>query len=167
MKSILKVIDSISKWSGQIVSFLVIAFALVILYEVVARYIFDVPTTWALEISQALYGAWVILVGAYILWAGGHVNVDVVYARFPPRTKAIVNSFTWLIFFMWVGVLAWKGWEMGWFSLMEGEREPTSFGCPVYPTKLCIPVGAFLLFLQGLAGYIRNAIFAITGREAE
>ena len=167
MKSILKVIDSISEWSGKIVSFAVIAFALVILYEVFARYIFNAPTTWALEISQALYGAWLMLVGAYILWMGAHVNVDVVYARFPPRTKAIVNSFTWLIFFMWVGVMVWKGWEMGWFSLMEGEREPTSFGCPVYPTKLCIPVGASLLFLQGLAGYIRNATFAITGREAE
>ncbi len=57
MRVILKVIDSISEWSGKIVSFLVIAFAVVILYEVVARYIFHSPTNWALEISVALYGA--------------------------------------------------------------------------------------------------------------
>ncbi len=56
---------------------------------------------------------------------------------------------------------------MGWFSLMEGECQGTSFGCPVYPIKLCIPLGAFLIFLQGLSGYIRSATIAITGREAE
>lgn len=167
MKSILKVVDSISDWSGKIVSFLAIAFALVILYEVVARYIFNSPTIWAMEISQALYAFYVVLLGAYILRRGGHVNVDVVYSHFSPRTKAIVNSFTWLLFFSWISVMAWKGWETGWFSLTVGEHQVSPFASPIYPIKLCIPVGAFLIFLQGLAGYIRNATFVVTGREAE
>ena len=165
MKSILTAIDSISEWSGKVVSWLVVGFGLVILYEVVSRYIFNAPTTWAMEISQALYGAWAVLLGAYILREGGHVNVDIIYVRFSPRVKAIVSLFTWLIFFLWVGVMMWKGLELGWHSLMIGEREASTFGIPLYPVKLCIPLGAFLLLLQGLAGYIRNAHFAITGRE--
>jgi len=165
MKSIVTTIDSISEWSGKVVSWLVVAFGLVILYEVVVRYIFHDPTTWALEISLMLYGAWAVLLGAYILREGGHVNVDIIYNHFSPRVKAIVSLFTWLIFFLWVGVMMWKGWEMGWNSLMMGEREASSFGGPLYPAKLCIPLGAFLLLLQGLAGYIRNAHLAITGRE--
>jgi len=165
LKRALSVIDAISEWSGKVVSFFVLIFAVVILYEIVARYIFNSPTTWALEISLAFYGAYVALIGAYVLRGGQHVNVDVLYGRFSPRVKAIVNLFTWLLFFLWVGAIVWKGWHAGWASLVAKEREPTSFGCPIYPVKLCIPVGGFLLFLQGLAGYIRSAITAISGKE--
>ncbi len=165
MKKALGLIDSISEWSGKIVSFLVIAFTLVILYEVIARYVFNSPTIWAQEVSVALYGVYIVLIGAYVLRIGQHVNVDIIYNRFPPRIRAAVNLFTWLLFFLWVGTLIWKGWQSGWSSFLVREREPTTFGLPVYPVKLCIPVGAFLLFLQGLATYIRNAVFAVTGKE--
>jgi TRAP-type mannitol/chloroaromatic compound transport system permease small subunit len=165
MRSFLKAIDSISEWSGKVVSWLAVGFALVILYEVVSRYIFNAPTIWAMEVSQALYGGYVVLLGAYILREGGHVNVDIIYNRFSPRARAGVSLFTWLIFFLWVSVVMWKGLELGWHSLMIGEREASSFAIPLYPAKLCIPLGAFLLLLQGLAGYIRNAHLALTGRE--
>lgn len=165
MKSILKVIDSISEWLGKIISFLVIVVTVVILYEVVARYVFSSPTIWAFEISLALYGFYVVLLGAYVLRVGGHVNVDIVYRRFSPRARAIVNLFTWLLFFFWIGVLVWQGCIMSWFSLTVGECWDTPFGFPIYPVKLSIPLGAFFIFLQGLAGYARNVTFAITGRE--
>jgi len=165
MKSFLKAIDSISEWSGKIVSFLAIAFCLVILYEVVARYIFNAPTIWAHEISLALYGVYVVLLGAFILLGGGHVNVDIIYNRFSPRRKAIIDLFTWLIFFLWVGVAVWKGWQMGLVSLSFQEHIESPFGCPVYPVKLAVPLGLLLIFLQGLAKYIRTATFALTGRE--
>ncbi len=165
MRRALKVIDAISEWSGKVVSFLVIVFTLVILYEVVARYLFDSPTNWTFEVSLAFYGAYIVLIGAYVLRVGQHVNVEILYGRFPPRVRAAVDLFTWCLFFLWVGSMIWEGWQSGWHSLLVREREPTSFGCPVYPVKLCIPVGAFLLFLQGLADYVRNAVLAVTGRE--
>lgn len=165
MKSILKAIDSISEWSGKVVSFLVIAFCLVILYEVVARYIFNAPTIWAHEISVALFGVWAVSLGAFILRRGGHINVDIIYNRFSPRKRAIIDLFTWLIFFLWIGVALWKGWQMGLVSLSFREHIESPFAIPVYPAKLAITLGIFLIFLQGLARYIRTAAFALTGRE--
>jgi TRAP-type mannitol/chloroaromatic compound transport system permease small subunit len=164
MKRLLKVIDSISDWTGKISSFFILVITGVILFEVTARFIFDAPTIWAFEISLALYGIYVALIGAYTLVHGVHVNVDILYARFSPRTKAGVSLFTWLIFFLWCGVLVWTGWIRGWESLMIGERESTAFGCPIYPVKLSLAIGGFLLFLQGAAGYVRNLYTFITGR---
>jgi TRAP-type mannitol/chloroaromatic compound transport system permease small subunit len=165
MKFALRVIDTISDWSGRISSFLVLVITGVILFEVIARYVFGAPTIWAYEISLALYGIYVALIGAYTLVHGVHVNVDILYDRFSPRTKAGVNVFTWLIFFLWCGVLVWTGWMRGWDSLMIGERESTAFGCPIYPVKLSLAVGGSLLLLQGAAGYVRNVYTFITGRE--
>jgi TRAP-type mannitol/chloroaromatic compound transport system permease small subunit len=165
MKFVLKVIDSISDWSGRISSFLVLVITGVILFEVIARFVFGTPTIWAYEISLALYGIYVALIGAYTLVHGVHVNVDILYARFSPRTKAGVNVFTWLIFFLWCGVLVWTGWIRGWESMMMGERESTAFGCPIYPVKLSLAFGGSLLLLQGAAGYVRNVYTFMTGRK--
>jgi TRAP-type mannitol/chloroaromatic compound transport system permease small subunit len=167
MKSVLKVIDSISDWTGKISSFLIIIITGVILFEIIARYIFNRPTTWAFEISLSLYGIYVALLGAYVLVTGSHVNVDILYARFSPRTKAGVNLFSWLIFFLWCGVIVWIGWIRGWESLLIGERESTAFGCPIYPVKLSLAVGGSFLFLQGLAVYVRNVYTFVTGRKID
>jgi TRAP-type mannitol/chloroaromatic compound transport system permease small subunit len=167
MKRFLKKIDRISEQSGKAVSFLIVFLVFVILYEISARYLFNSPTIWAHEIAQMVYGAYVILLGAYVLQRGGHVNVDILYHRFRPRTRAIIDLFTWLFFFYFCGLLLLKGGEMAWDSLKVLETEPTSFAPPVYPIKMTIPLGAFLILLQGLAKFIRDLTLAITGREAE
>ena len=167
MKTVLKVIDRISDWTGKISSFLIIVITGVILFEIIARYIFAKPTTWAFEISLALYGIYVALLGAYVLVTGGHVNVDILYARFSPRTRAGVNLFSWLIFFLWCGALVWTGWIKGWESLLIRESESTAFGCPIYPVKLSLAVGGSFLFLQGGAGYVRNLYTFITGKKID
>jgi len=165
MKFVLKVIDSISDWSGRISSFLVLVITGVILFEVISRFVFGKPTIWAYEISLALYGIYVALIGAYTLVHGVHVNVDILYAGFSQRTRAGVNVFTWLIFFLWCGVLVWTGWIRGLESLVIRERESTAFGCPIYPVKLSLAIGGSLLLLQGAAEYIRNVYTFITGKK--
>jgi len=167
MKRILHLIDRLSDWTGKIISFLIIIITAVILFEIISRFIFAKPTTWAFEISLALYGIYVALLGAYTLVTGGHVNVDILYARFSLRTKAGVNLFSWLIFFLWCGALVWTGWIRGLESLMIRERESTAFGCPIYPVKLSLAVGGSLLFLQGLGGYIRNIYTFVTGKKID
>jgi TRAP-type mannitol/chloroaromatic compound transport system permease small subunit len=167
MKRFLKTIDRISEQSGKAVSFLIVLLVFVILYEIFARYLFNSPTIWAHEIAQMIYGAYVILLGAYVLQRKGHVNVDILYNRFRPRTRAIIDLFTWLLFFYFCGLLLLKGGEMAWDSLKVLETEPTSFAPPVYPIKMMIPLGALLILLQGLAKFIRDLTLAITGRGEE
>jgi TRAP-type mannitol/chloroaromatic compound transport system permease small subunit len=167
MKSVLRAIDVLSDWTGKVFSFLILFITAVILFEIVARYIFGMPTIWAYEISLALYGIYVALIGAYTLVHGVHVNVDILYAQFSERTRAGVNLFTWLIFFLWCGALIWTGWIRGWESLMMGERESTAFGCPIYPVKLSLAIGGTLLFLEGAAIYVRNLYTLITGRRID
>ena len=165
MEKFLKTIDQISEKSGKAVSFFILFLVVVILYEIGARYFFKSPTIWAHEISQMIYGAYVILLGAYVLRRGGHVNVDILYHRFQPRTRAIIDLFTWLLFFYFCGLLLWKGGEMAWDSFAAWETGPTSFAPPLYPIKTMIPLGALLILLQGLAKFIRDLIFAFTGKE--
>ena len=165
MKRFFDVIDRTNELLGKAVTYLIILLIVVILYEICVRYLFNSPTIWAHEISQMIFGVYIILLGGYLQQRKGHVNVDILYVRFTPRTRAIINLFTWLLFFCFSGVLFVKGWEMAWDSFLYRETDSTAFAPPIYPLKMMIPLGALLLLLQGLVKYIGDLKLAITGKE--
>ena len=167
MKTLLKTIDATSEWSGKLVSLMFYAMMGVLVWEVVVRYAFNAPTIWAHGISVRIFAAYAILAGAYVLLHKGHIAMDLVYSRFPLRTKVIVDLITASLFFAFCGVLLWYGSSFAWTSLMMLELDDTAFRAPIYPIKLMVPVGAFLILLQGLAKYSRDFITAISGRQCE
>lgn len=156
LERLLYVIDSISEWSGKIASWLIFPMILVLVFETVLRYGFESPTIWAHETSQMLFGAFFLLMGACVLRYREHVNLDIVYDRFSPRIRAIVDLVTAVLFFLVCGFLLWKGGEFAWTSLMRLERSTSPWRPPIYPLKLIIPIAAFLILLQGLAKFIRD-----------
>ncbi len=167
MERFLGKIDRISEVTGKVVSFFVIFLTGVILYEIFARYLFKSPTIWAHEVAQMIYGSYVILLGAYALQRKVHVNVEIVYLKFTPRTRAALDLFTWLLFFFFCGLILVKGWEMAWESFTLGETDATTFAPPLWPIKMTIPIGSLLILLQGTAKFIRDLQFAVTGRVKE
>jgi len=91
--AIVKTINWINEWVGDKLAYLLFGFFLLILLQVILRYIFNAPTVWASELSQMLFGAYVILSGGYILRRGGHVNVDILYSRLPPKARALTDIY--------------------------------------------------------------------------
>lgn len=165
MHLFLKLIDEINEKIGKAVSYLIILLGVVILYEIIARYIFNRPTIWVHETAQMIFGAYAILLGAYALRRGGHVNVDILYGRFSPRTRAVIDLFTWLLFYIFCGLILVKGWDMAWDSYRLGETDSTVFAPPLYPIKMMIPLGALLILLQGLTKTVKDFMLAFRGKE--
>jgi TRAP-type mannitol/chloroaromatic compound transport system permease small subunit len=166
-RSLLKIIDSISEWAGKCTSFLILPGIAVLAWEVISRYGLNHPTMWAHGTSQRLFAAYYVLGGAYVLRYRDHVIVDLIYSRFSPRTKAILDLITSLAFFAFCGVLLWQGSGFALTSLSQLEPDDTPWRAPIYPVKLMIPVGALLILLQGLASFSRNLVTAVTGRKCE
>jgi len=162
----LGLIDNLNEWVGRIVFPLILFVMGVIVLEVVLRYFFRNPTIWAHETSFMIFGAYWMLGGGYALRHRALVNMDVVYKRFSPRGRAILDLVSSPLFFLFCGLLLWYGWQMFSKSLQVHEFSESYWAPPVYPLKLTIPIGAFLILLQGAVHFIRDLIIAITGREA-
>ena len=165
VRRFLALVDNLNDQVGKIVSMLIIFMVLILVYEVVLRYIFNSPTLWAHETSEYFFGVHFFLGGAYALRHAAHVNVEVIYSRFSPRVRAILDIITSVFFFLICAVLLWKGGAMAWTSLMKLEHTNTVWAPPLYPLKMMIPIGAFLILLQGLAKFIRDFHIAITRKE--
>jgi TRAP-type mannitol/chloroaromatic compound transport system permease small subunit len=167
MERFLKIVDGISEWSGRLFAYLLWPGIAVLLYEVIARYVFNAPTIWAHGMTQRIFAAYYFICGAYITLTHSHIQMDLVYVRFSVRTRAILDIVAFLFFFAFCGVLLWYGSRYAWSSLMQLEPDNTPFRAPLYPVKLMIPLGALLIMLQELAQLWRNLYVAIKGTKNE
>ena len=158
LKAILTVIDSVNDRVGNLLSYFLLLFFVLLLVEVVLRYFFNSPTVWSNELAQMLFGAYAILAGGYILSTGGHVNVDILYSRLSKKSRAALDIFTSSLFFLFCGMLLVYGGSLAWDSLARFEHSQSAWNPPLYPAKLTIPLAALLLMLQGLAKLIRDIL---------
>jgi len=156
MKNILSAIDWISEWSGVITGYMVIGATIITCYEVVLRYAFNAPTDWGLELTTYMCGAMYALGGAIVYRKRGHVGLDLVYRHLPDRVKTICEACYFFFVLPICIVLIWNGGEFALKSLLSGETSGTAWDPIIFPVRVLVPVGAFLLLLQGTAHFIRD-----------
>lgn len=154
----IRALDRVSLWSGRAVSWLIVPMVLSLVWEVIARYVFNAPTAWAYDMTYMLYGSFFMLGAAYTLLRQGHIRTDTFYGQWPPRVQGAVDAACYLVFFFPPLIaLLWVGIDFFWVSFQRGERVVSSPWMPViYPLKLVIPLTCFLLILQGTAEFARS-----------
>jgi TRAP-type mannitol/chloroaromatic compound transport system permease small subunit len=167
MRLFLKASDLLSEWAGKIFSWLILALTGVLVIEVLARYIFRSPTVFALDLTWMIFGVYTIMGAAYTHLAGGHVRIDLLSNLLPSRKRAILEVILYLIFFFpLLFVLSVSCTELAITSWVGDEKSSTSiWRPPVYPFKIAMMVGFYLLALQGVAQFIKQIYELIRGES--
>ncbi len=151
-------IDRFTERSGLAFAWLLAPLIGAVCWEVVARYAFDAPTTWAYETIYMLYAAMFMLGAAYALRVGAHVRTDFLWERWRPRTRAAIEIVAYLAcFFPGMLLFLLAGLESTWSSFEIGERSAdTSWFPPLWPLKALVPAAALLLLLQGVSELLKS-----------
>ena len=149
---------------GEFVAYWAVISVFVYYYEVIARFAFNSPTNWVHESMFLMYGMQYMLAGAYAYREDQHVRVDVIYTKFSPRGKALADIVTSVFFFIFIGVLFWTSWRFAADAVANDEHSFTEWGVQYWTVKLSMPIGAGLLFLQGISKLIKDIAFLSRGR---
>lgn len=125
--------------------------------EVVARYGFNRPTVWSIDVSFMCNGAMFLLGAGYTLRMDRHVRIDVLSARMPVGAQSTINALFLLAVF--IPCTAWLGWTavgkaVAAFKTQERELS-SAWGPLVWPFYGAIALGLVALVLQSLAEAIR------------
>ena len=157
-------IDAVSEWSGRIFSWLVIAIISLSLFEVFTRRFLGKPTIWTHEIISYLFCGAVLLTIGYTLKHKAHANVDILYEKFSPKTKAILDLITYALFLViFTIVVLYEGTRFAAISWEMMERTPSAFNFYIFPAKTMLPVGFLLVALQMISDIIKNIVFLAKG----
>lgn len=160
-------IDRFTERCGAAIAWLMAPLVATVAWEVVARYAFEAPTTWAYETIYMLYAAMFMLGAAYALRTGAHIRTDFFWEKWPIRTRAAIELAAYVAFFF-PGLVLFlaAGAEAAWTALLAGERSSeTAWAPPLWPLKALVPLSALLLLVQGVSEAARCARAFRTGEE--
>ena len=162
----MRFIAKISSWAGKAAAWCILPLVFELIYDALMRYFFNAPTVWSFDVSYMLYSVLFLLGGAYTLLEKEHIRVDMFYEKFSCRGKAIVDVLGFLFFFFpAIGCLFIYGINFAGESWRILEHSNTSYWSPpIYYFKTLLPVGAFLLLLQGLSD-LMQAISDLTAKK--
>lgn len=179
LRKFMAVVEKTNLFIGKLNVGILLLTVLVVSFEVVMRYLFNLPTNWGHEFMTLLFAVLYMFVAGYCHYHRAHVRVDVLYASRRKRTRAYLDLFTSIFFFIFLIVFLYTSWDFYWSSqtmgaggtflgvTIPGERTFTDWGPPYYPVKFMMPFGAALLFFQHVVWTIRDMHIALTGREMD
>lgn len=153
MRTLISIIDGLSKFLAAVGRLAIAILVIAMLYEVLARYVFNAPTLWAFDISYMLNGSIFILGAAFALQQDAHVRIDFLSQRLPVRVQQLQNGALYILVMAPIfGMFAYISGGKALKAFLTGELESVSPWAPVvWPFYSVIALGLLALSLQFLA----------------
>ncbi len=157
-------IDELNERVGKAMTWLILIVVVISAGNAVVRYTIDWSSNSLLEIQWYLFSAVFLLSAGYVLKRNEHIRIDIVTGRMGPRAQNWIDVFGILVFLLPMALmtmtLSWPVFTLAWSS---NEMSANPGGLVRWPVRLLMPIGFFLLTLQGIAELIKRIAF-LTGK---
>lgn len=142
----------VQEGAGALAAFLTSILVLLVVGDVVGRYIFNVGSVALQELEWHIFSIIFLLAAGYTFKRGEHVKIDVLYNRFTKKGQALVDiAGTVVLLFSFSGFVIWYSIDFIWSSYLINEGSPDPGGLPTrFLLKTMIPTGFILLLMQGV-----------------
>jgi len=155
-----RLIDRLSEWVGRWVAWLVLAAVLISAGNAIVRKVFDQSSNGLLEIQWYLFAAVFLLAAGYTLLRQEHVKIDVIAGRFSKRTQIWIDIVGICVFLLpFVVVVIDLSMPLVVRAFRMHEMSNNAGGLVRWPVFALLPLGFFLLGLQGISELIKRLAF--------
>ena len=150
-------IDSLLVRVGNGLSYIWLLLLLIIVFNVLLRYVFSEGRIELEELQWHLYSFGFLLGLGFAYQADAHIRVDVLHERMKPRTQAWIELYGILLFLVpFIALVLIFSMPFVASSWALGEISPSPGGLPLrWLIKAMLPVGFFMLALAVLSRLIR------------
>lgn len=184
MHAFIRIVDAINYRIGRVTMYGIFVMMAILLWSSISKTFFN-PTLWTLEMAQFAMVAYYILGGPYSIQMGSNVRMDLLYGNWSNRRKAAIDTMTVLFLMFYLGVLLYGGlsslaYSFGYWGtnpiafftgLVTGveeigrmERSSTAWRPYIWPIKLIMVIGVFLMLLQAISELFKD-ILRLRGEE--
>jgi TRAP-type mannitol/chloroaromatic compound transport system permease small subunit len=148
-------VEAVNYRLGRIVMYGIFVMVGVLLWSSISKTFF-LPSLWTLETAQFAMVAYYMLGGPYSIQLGSNVRMDLFYTPWSDRKKAWIDAFTVLFLIFYLGVLLWGGVDSTQYAIQYGERSYSSWRPYMWPIKVTMCIGIFLMLLQAICELIKD-----------
>ena len=163
MKALLSLshaIDKLNERIGLAVSWLVLAAVLISAANAVVRKGFNVSSNAFLEIQWYLFSVVFLFCAGYTLLRNQHVRIDVIAGRLSPHAQAWIDILGTIFFLLPMSLtIMWLSWPVFIEAYQRQEVSTNAGGLIIWPARLLVPIGFFLLVIQGISELIKRIAF--------
>ena len=163
-----RLIDAITQIAAHVAVALVLVCIVITFGNAVSRYFFETSSDAWREVQWTMFGGIILLGASHILKLNGRVRVNVLYAKFSPRTKAWLDIGGLILFLIpFSALMAAHSWPVLQEALVLGQSETTVVEGVRLAVQLLLSMGFLLLLLQGISEVIKrlDALFNPSGAE--
>lgn len=146
LESFYRIIKPINRVTSSVGMVLLAAMMFLTAADVILRYSLNKPIQGSYELTQFMLAIIVAVGLSYCAVEKGHVNIDIITIRMPPRTRAIVDSVTGLLGLIVAGLMAWQTC-IHIIMLQKSGLVSTVLLIPVYPFVAIVAFGIIFFFV--------------------
>ena len=151
MITLARSVTALNRLFFALAKWLVYAIVLLMLWEVLSRYMLASPTSWAPELAMLIFGPFFLLGGPYLLHLGGHVAVDILSEKATGRLATVLALIGYVLAAVFGAILLWFSVPLAMQSFSYGETSYSAWNPVIWPAKAFLPLASLLLMLQALA----------------
>jgi TRAP-type C4-dicarboxylate transport system permease small subunit len=162
---LLRALAAVEKVVSTIAAIFMFAIMIIVFSDVVMRYGFNKPFSWAYDLISLYLMAGVfflILSEAYASHA--HVSVDILQQKFPPAMIRLTEIVTCLVGISVFSLIAWLGFVRAIESFRASDVMAGGIPWPMWPSIGLVPFGAGLITLRLLLHLVAHVLSLATGR---
>ena len=158
--SLSRLIDRLNERIGQAFYWLVLVTVLISAANAVVRKVFNYSSNGLLEIQWYFFSAIFLFLAGYTLLRNEHVRIDVISSRLSKRAQTWIDILGTLFFLLPMAILLmWLSWPVFVDAYQRNEVSTNAGGLIIWPARLLVPVGFFLLVAQGVSELIKRIAF--------
>jgi TRAP-type mannitol/chloroaromatic compound transport system permease small subunit len=150
-----QIVDAINYRMGRFIMYFIFVMVAILLWSSISKTFF-LPSLWTLEMAQFAMVAYYILGGPYSMQQGAHVRMDLFYGGWSDMKRAQIDAITVLFLIFYLGVMLYGAYDSTFYSLQYGERSPTAWRPYIWPIKIVMCFGIFMMLLQAISELIKD-----------
>lgn len=146
----------ISLWFARLAAVILSGIGLMTFCDVVARYFFNRPFTFTVEVTELLMGLVIFLGVGLTTHDTRHITVDIVTMKLPVRPRALLEIGVTIVGIAILFLMVWQMWKTAARLRSAGEYTPIH-EIVIWPFAYVMAF-ASIFFLTGLLLYILRAV---------
>lgn len=159
LAAIADALDAVIDRIGRVTGWCSLAIVVVMAWNVLLRYFFHTGSVAMQELEWHLMAPICMLGLSYAILKDGHVQVDILFGRFPERLQNVIRFVSTVLVVLVIAILLKLSIPYVLQSYNIGEKSPDPGGLTHrWVLKAMLPVGFALLLVQSLAAMLRALV---------